>query len=581
MRQNTIIELAGFQNCPIVIQASNQNESIRNRLWLPISGNKGTVSFLTERLINAGFPQIILAVSDLPGDDVFEALVEQYGVIVVRGDFLDIPSRLLLAADQTGAEHFVRINATSPLVDLNKLCALYAIHREGNYDYSFNEHREGVLWGTGCDVFRTDFLRSLSAASLTPSQRETLGQYIRQNRTGYRVYSYVAPKPPPGYKVSLETQKDYELICELANNLDEISVESITAYLDAHPLVARYNQESPPRENGTEKLLFNREKAENILRRRIPDMLYPVSVELTLTNACNLRCSYCSDLALRQRQGARETVPFETLEQLFRDLAGGGTKGVVLEGGGEPTLYSRFPEAVRAAKEAGLAVGLITNGTRSMEPELLSQFEWIRVSLDASTREEYLALKGVDRFEGVIENIADYARYCPTVGVGYVVTRNNISEVEPLVIRLRELGVTYCQFRPVVDAPELYPVGIDLNYLRFYQTAGFGVSVDGMRENAEAGNNSLPCLAHSITSVISGDGSVYICGRLNIYDWLKPIGNINEKTFRKIWYGEERQRQAEQLSDAAFCAKNCPQCRISKFNQLFARLELVRSVHFI
>ena len=244
-------------------------------------------------------------------------------------------------------------------------------------------------------------------------------------------------------------------------------------------------------------------------------------------------------------------------------------------------MYSRFDEVVDYARNAGLAVGLITNGSKRLSEETLSKFEWIRVSLDASTPAEYKELKGVDFYERVIDNIAYYAKHCPTVGVGYVVTSQNISQIEPLVIRLRELKASYIQLRPVVDCDELYPHDVDLSYLKFYMTREFGVQVDGMIENARPGNHSLPCYASSITSIISGDGSVFICGRLNIYDWLKPIGNIREQSFSDIWNGEERRKQLEMISDGKFCKENCPQCRVTKFNVLFDKLYSIKSTHFI
>ena len=111
--------------------------------------------------------------------------------------------------------------------------------------------------------------------------------------------------------------------------------------------------------------------------------------------------------------------------------------------------------------------------------------------------------------------------------------------------------------------------------------SGFGVIIDGMTENAESGNHDLPCVANGITSVISGDGSVYICGRLNIYDWLEPIGNIVETPFHEIWNGSKRRQQWEMVHDGEFCSRNCPQCRVSKFNQLFERLENIKSKSFI
>lgn len=89
------------------------------------------------------------------------------------------------------------------------------------------------------------------------------------------------------------------------------------------------------------------------------------------------------------------------------------------------------------------------------------------------------------------------------------------------------------------------------------------------------------CFAHSLTSIISGDGSVYLCGRLNIYNWLKPIGNINTESFNEMWNGEERIKQSKMVCDASFCEKNCLQCRITKFNELIERMKNTKSKHFI
>ena len=274
-------------------------------------------------------------------------------------------------------------------------------------------------------------------------------------------------------------------------------------------------------------------------------------------------------------------MDYDILCHLFQDLSAGGTKGVVFEGGGEPTLHPDFADLVKSANKSGLAVGLITNGTVRLSEEVLKQFEWIRVSLDASNAEEYYALKKADYFEKVMSNLAYYSKYCETVGVGYVGTNCNLANIETLIMRLREMGVSYIQLRPVVDMPELMPQEKDLRYLECYRSARFNVIVDGMRENMENGNDNLPCIANSITSVISGDGSVYLCGRLNIYDWMHPIGNIVKQSFSEIWYGEERKKQLHMVGDADFCSRNCPQCRVSKFNQLFQRLSQTKSIHFI
>ncbi len=565
----------------VILQASNYKESMKNRNFQMIDGNP-VIKFIINRLKKDAEVELVLAVSDREEDDIFEEIAKAEEIQIYRGSYDNILERLCGAANLCGAKDFVRAYANYPLIDIDEMKSLVKEHVEKKCDYSYNEHQQGVLWGTGCEVYNTKFICNLRKMKLQQNQIEMLGFYIRQNETKHNVLRYKVCDARPAYKVCLETEKDLDVVRELVENLEnEINNNVIINYFEKHKLLANYNVEEPAKEVGIEKLFLHSEKVKNILEEQAVDTTYPISVELTLTNQCNLNCVYCSDNDLRTRQGRKQALPLETLAVFFEELSKGGTKGIVLEGGGEPTLYSEFPKVVRYAKENGLALGLITNGTVRLDKEVIREFEWIRVSLDASTAEEYMQLKGIDYFERVLMNIAYYSKFCTTVGVGYVVTNTNLSEIETLVMRVREAGVSYIQMRPVVDNRDLYPYGIDLSFLKFYQSANFAVIVDGMKENAEVGNGHLPCKAHSLTTIVSGDGAVYICGRLNIYDWMKPIGNINEQRFDDIWNGQIRKQQAEMISDGTFCGRNCPQCRITKFNHLVNRIEKISSKHFI
>lgn len=563
---------------PVILQVSNEKESIPNRSFRMVNGYP-VIEYLIRRLKKEDL-QIIISTSTLEIDDVYEEIAQRYHLSVIRDQYANIVIRMKKACELYEGNHMIRVFANYPLLDIEEMITLYQAHVKGDYDYSYNEHQQGVLWGTGCEVFSKRLIEYLSQQNLKTSQQKTVSFYIRQNANRFNVLKFVRCERRKGFKLNLESEKDYEVISEIASNNEEISNDQISSYLDQHKILAKYNLEAPSKEVGLEKLYIHTHKVQSILTKSF-DETYPISVELTLTNTCNLNCVYCSDKELRLRQGCGKSFDLEILKKLFRDLAKGGSAGVTFEGGGEPTLYPAFEEAVWYAKQQGLAVGLITNGTVRLSETILKEFEWIRVSLDASTAKEYVDLKGIDCFEQVISNIGYYAQHCGTVGVGYVVTKNNLSQIEALVMRLRELGATYIQLRPVVDCDELYPEGIDLSYLKFYQMPTFGVIIDGMTENAQSGNHDLPCVANGLTSIISGDGSVYVCGRLNIYDWLEPIGNILESDFEQIWNGDKRRQQCKMVQDAAFCSQNCPQCRISKFNQLFEQLKNIKSKSFI
>jgi MoaA/NifB/PqqE/SkfB family radical SAM enzyme len=345
---------------------------------------------------------------------------------------------------------------------------------------------------------------------------------------------------------------------------------------------------SPPEETGLEKICLFPEKLAALGRGGL-DPLYPVSIELSLTSRCNLSCLWCSELALRGRSPDRLTLAH--LQALFADLAAGGTRGVTIEGGGEPTLAPFFAEATRAATRLGLQVGLITNGLTLCQPQTTQSppasfyrlFQWIRVSLDATCREEYLSLKGADGFELALANLRRLASWRgPTVGVGYVLTNRNDEpqRLWALGQTLRDLGVAYLQLRPVVDHPELTSHR-SLEFLKELGTPEFAVNIAAMTDNQGAGNDGLPCRAHSLAAVITADGAMWLCGRLSQDPQAGPVGYLTQTSFRDLWAGPTRAAQAALAAQGDFCRGHCPPCRMTKYNRLLSRLERIRTRDFI
>jgi MoaA/NifB/PqqE/SkfB family radical SAM enzyme len=317
-----------------------------------------------------------------------------------------------------------------------------------------------------------------------------------------------------------------------------------------------------------------------------PDPSFPVSVELSLTSQCSQSCLWCSDRNLRSRSPDR--LDLSLLDKLFEELARGGTQGVTIEGGGEPTLSPLFPAAVRAARARGLAVGLITNGLNLFRQGLTladyQDFEWIRVSLDAADPETYRALKGADGFAEALTNLARLTALKPalTLGAGYVLTNRNDrpESLDRLAETLRNLGLDYLHIRPVVDHPGLVSRR-DLSFLRAKAGGDFSVNLAALGDNIASGNLGLPCLAHSLSAVIGADGLVWLCGRLNADPATRPLGDLTRAGFSEIWAGEERRRQAGLASSAEFCLAHCPTCRLTKYNRLLNSLARLKTRHFI
>lgn len=333
------------------------------------------------------------------------------------------------------------------------------------------------------------------------------------------------------------------------------------------------------------KLLCHKEKVQSIMEvqegiKRF-DNLPPISVELHLTDNCNLCCPWCTD---RDLHGDGAVMKKETVFDLLRYFGQVGT-GVTLEGGGEPTIHPQFHEVVKYGYECGVDMGLITNGTVDLS-ESLNKLKWVRVSLDSSNREEYIQEKGKDFYNRVFENLKKYQgtrniREC-FLGIGYVLTTRNYKDIEDTVTQLDALGVDYIYFRPVEEAPEITPTRDELYDLRKRllkvtenKRIKFILTINDRLEDRNAG---LPCVAHSLTSIVHADGSVVCCEKRR-HDHV-IYGNINEESFHDIWYSDIKQKTTKKLLDAS-CQSGCSVCRITPFNKIFTNLERIHTKKFI
>lgn len=333
------------------------------------------------------------------------------------------------------------------------------------------------------------------------------------------------------------------------------------------------------------KLLLHDEKIKSLLDvyngKKEFDELPPISLELHLTDKCNLNCPWCTD---KDQKEIGAVSDYGSVIRLM-DYCARNHTGITLEGGGEPTMYPDFKKVVDYGKTLGLHMGLITNGTMDLS-EVINSFRWVRISLDASNKDEYVVEKGSDFLSRVLNNIEKYGSVRNIekcyLGIGYVLTKRNYSNIEQMVRKLDEFGVDYIYIRPVEEAPEITPSRTELYELR-QELADitkdlrikFMMTISDRLEDNNAG---LPCVAHSVTSVIHADGNVVLCEKRR-HDPI-IIGNIREIEFDKIWDSQARIAACRKLID---CNNQigCSVCRVTSFNKIINNLINIRTENFI
>lgn len=152
------------------------------------------------------------------------------------------------------------------------------------------------------------------------------------------------------------------------------------------------------------------------LGRRFPYL------RLSLTEACNFRCSYCLPDGY-QAAGRPQFLELDEIRRLVTAFAGLGMHKIRLTGG-EPTLRKDLTAVIRTvASVPGIrTIAMTTNGvtlSRSVEDWRAAGLTALNVSIDSLDPARFLAITGHDRLADILDGVE------AALGLGYTSVKLN------------------------------------------------------------------------------------------------------------------------------------------------------------
>lgn len=163
---------------------------------------------------------------------------------------------------------------------------------------------------------------------------------------------------------------------------------------------------------------------------------YPEKLYIEPTSLCNLKCEMCFRKSwINEKYGNIRT------DQLLHVMDEGifleHVKTVFFGGMGEPLIHPDIFELIRAAKERGKRVELITNGTsikRSTSEKLVSLgLDQLWVSIDSFDPAGYEKIQVGSNFGEVVSNLKDFNEVrrgtATQLGLTFVVMKSNILQL--------------------------------------------------------------------------------------------------------------------------------------------------------
>lgn len=307
----------------------------------------------------------------------------------------------------------------------------------------------------------------------------------------------------------------------------------------------------------------------------------PYGLQIGITDYCNYSCVFCATFSYRQGDLQHEEKKFLKLDyskfaELVRDAAQMKVKQMSIVGVGEPFLHQDIMRFIALVKENSIECMVTTNGatlTRRKVDELIdNKLDIINISLNAATPATYAIMHG-EKFGGQFEQVLDSIAYIterkkalgtdkPHLALRFVITTLNSEELGDFVDKAIELGANELFFQNYVPPPFAEDIALNEDEKKKVAEVLYRLKEKTGRHNIKtnlefmaakyadeklASNNLSSGGEFSIDDfhsrhscyvgwtyvMILADGAVMPCCYCGT-----PLGNINENSFKEIWFGD-------------------------------------------
>lgn len=327
----------------------------------------------------------------------------------------------------------------------------------------------------------------------------------------------------------------------------------------------------------------------------------PQSVDLDVTNRCNLRCKYCAHFS--GPGDVDQDLPLEEWLQFFEELNRCAVMNVCVSGG-EPFLRKDFKELIEGIVSNRMRFNILSNGTLITDD--LASFlaatgrcNSVQISIDGSTSETHDSLCGEGVFEKAVEGLKCLQRHRIPVAVRVTIHRHNVRDLPEIArLLLEDLGLNSfsCNAASHMGLCREYAEQVQLSIEdrsyametllrlnrkydgRIHSAAGplteatMWLEMErARRETREAFPNCgylSSCGGVFSKLAVRADGVMVPCNQLSHIE----LGRINHDDLKEVWHKHSeldrmRDRRQVPLSDFEFCREceylkycrgNCP-----------------------
>ena len=317
----------------------------------------------------------------------------------------------------------------------------------------------------------------------------------------------------------------------------------------------------------------------------------PFTIELNLTNLCNLKCKMCW---LRSTTPTTKELEDEVWLRVVEEAIELGVKEFRIPGSGEPLMRKSLVfKLMQEIKERGGKGLLISNGTLFNENDVKRMIEigWdiLTLSLDGPTPKVNDFIRGKNVFKRVIRTLEWLKKWKkklrsqkPWLRMNVVLTNKNYDKLDKMVKLAKKYEFKEVLLQPMtifskegerlslknLNIDEFLLKGIELakklqiktNFKLFLKNKIIRMTNE-MEKLIEReikkfkGFLSIPCYEPFYNLIISPSGNIKVCAVAN-----ESRLNVKDKSLKQIWFSKELMQARKNLKKHklfSFCSHCC------------------------
>ncbi len=315
----------------------------------------------------------------------------------------------------------------------------------------------------------------------------------------------------------------------------------------------------------------------------LPFLSAPASVDVFITNRCNLDCAHCFSNSTRQSEN---DLPVKELQTLFDQFESLGVFEVRINGG-EPLLHPEIATVLTTLKDRRFRKVILTNGTL-LDGKTIDHLRESEITPTVSL-DDYEE-KGHDNFRGVkgafrktLDSMQRLHGSKVEYGVNCCIHKNNLDKWDDIIRLAIEYGASRVAFLDLKPSGRMKSHSSWLPTYSEYQKAMIELAVARVRYRRkidialdtflrceppqesirEARKGFVSCQAGRSRLSIDSSGSIYPCN-LVLSDPRWCMGNMRNDTISQAWFSQKwlffRGTRTAELRKCSNCKKSV-RCR--------------------